>query len=284
MKIAISAESTIDLPKDILKEYDIHTIPFQVMLGDNEFKDGEIETKEIFDFVDKNKILPKTSAINSIQYQEYFEKLLNEYDSVIHICLSSKISSSCANCVNAANNLKNVFVIDSKSLSTGIALLAIYATNLVKSGSSAQEVYEQTQKQVENVQASFVIDKLDYLHKGGRCSALSLLGSNILNIHPQILVEDGSMKVHKKYRGKLEKVVAEYCEDVINEFDNPMLDYAFVTYTTASPEMIDIAKTTLKSRGFKEIYETTAGATISSHCGENTLGILYLNENNENKE
>jgi len=284
MKIAISAESTIDLPKDILKEYDIHTIPFQVMLGDNEFKDGEIETKEIFDFVDKNKILPKTSAINSIQYQEYFEKLLNEYDSVIHICLSSKISSSCANCVNAANNLKNVFVIDSKSLSTGIALLAIYATNLVKSGSSAQEVYEQTQKQVENVQASFVIDKLDYLHKGGRCSALSLLGANILKIHPQILVEDGSMKVHKKYRGKLEKVVAEYCEDVINEFDNPMLDYAFVTYTTASPEMIDIAKTTLKSRGFKEIYETTAGATISSHCGENTLGILYLNENNENKE
>lgn len=281
MKIAISAESTIDLPKDILKEYDIHTIPFQVMLGDQEFKDGEIKTTEIFEFVNKNKILPKTSAINSLQYKDYFSNLLNHYDYVIHICLSSKISSSYSNSIKAAKSLKNVFVIDSKSLSTGIALLALYASEMVKNGETPENVYEQALKQVKNVQASFIIDKLDYLHKGGRCSALSLLGANILKIHPQILVEDGSMNVHKKYRGKLEKVVEDYCSDVINEFNNPLLDVAFVTYTTASPEMIETAKTALKNRGFKKIYETTAGATISSHCGENTLGILYLNKNKE---
>lgn len=277
MKIGISAESTIDLPKNILEENDIHTIPFQVILGDQEYKDGDITSKEIFESVKINKVLPKTSAINESDYAEYFKTLLNDYDAIVHISLSSKISSAFSNAEKAANNLKNVYVIDSKSLSTGIALLALYAVKDARNGLTAQEVYRHTLKQVKNVQASFIIDKLDYLHKGGRCSALSLLGANLLKIHPQILLEDGTLKVHKKYRGKLEKVVADYCEDVIKEFDNPNLDVAFITYTTATPEMINIAKNALKNRGFEKIYETTAGATISSHCGEQTLGILYLN-------
>ena len=281
MKIAISAESTIDLPKNILEENDIHTIPFQVILGDQEYKDGDITSKEIFECVKANKILPKTSAINESDYTEYFTNLLKTYDAIIHISLSSQISCAFSNAEKASKNLKNVYVIDSKSLSTGIALLALYAVNDAKKGISAQEVYRHTLKQVKNVQASFIIDKLDYLYKGGRCSALSLLGANILKIHPQIQLEDGVLKVHKKYRGKLEKVVFDYCDGVIKEFNNPNLDIAFVTYTTATTEMVEIAKTALKNRGFKTIYETTAGATISSHCGENTLGILYLNENKE---
>lgn len=276
MKIAISAESTIDLTNELLEQYQINTIPFQVLLGENEYKDGEVLPKDIFEFVSKTKKLPKTSAINSVQYKEYFETLLKENDAVIHICLSSKISSSYSHAVDAANETPNVYIVDSKSLSTGIALLAIFARNLTKADLNVQDVYNQTVAQVENVQASFVIDRLDYLYKGGRCSMLSLLGANLLKIHPQILLQDGSMKVHKKYRGKLGKVVEDYCNDIINEFNDANLDTAFLTYTTATEEMKNIAKTALKQKGFKNIYETTAGSTVTSHCGENTLGILYL--------
>ena len=277
MKIAISAESTIDLPKELLEKYDIHTVPFQVLLGDVEYKDGEIKPTEIFEYVKQNKVLPKTSAINSVQYQEYFEGLLKEYDEVVHICLSSKISSSCSHAIETSNKMKNVFIVDSLSLSTGIALLAVYARELASAGASAEEVYEKTCSQVEKVQASFVIDRLDYLHKGGRCSALALFGANLLKIHPQIMVEDGKMGVHKKYRGKMEKVVEDYCKDCLQEFSNANKKLAFITYTTASEEMVSIAKKALTENGFETIYETKAGATISSHCGENTLGILFLN-------
>lgn len=278
MKIAISAESTIDLPKILLEEYDIHTIPFQVLLGDNEYLDGEITPPEIFEFVKQNKILPKTSAINEMTYTDYFNDLLTKYDAVVHITLSSKLSSSNSHAVSASTKLPNVYVVDSKSLSTGIALLALHAVKLANQGLSAEEVYNGVLEQVSNVQASFVIDKLDYLYKGGRCSALSLFGANLLSIHPQILVEDGAMKVHKKYRGRLEKVVSDYCNDCLAEFNSPDLDVAFLTYTTATDEMLNIARTALQNRGFKTIYETKAGATISSHCGEQTLGILYLNK------
>lgn len=277
MKITISAESTVDLPKDLLEKYSISTVPFQVLLGENEFKDGELKTSEIFNFVKANKILPKTSAINREQYKEYFENLLKESDAVVHICLSSKLSSACANAIAVSEEMENVFVVDSLSLSTGIALLAIFARKQAELGLSAKEVYKKTKEQVEKVQASFVIDKLDYLYKGGRCSALSLFGANLLKIHPQIMVEDGAMGVHKKYRGKLEQNILTYCRDVLEEFRNPNLDIAFITYTTATEEMIANAKLSLQERGFKNIYETTAGATIASHCGEKTLGILFLN-------
>jgi len=276
MKIAISAESTADLTKELMKEYDIHTVPFQVLLGENEYKDGEIAPTDIFEYVKKNKILPKTSAINEMGYAEYFSGLLKGYDAVVHITLSSGLSSSYSNAEKASKNIDNVYVIDSKSLSTGIGLLVLYASKLAREGKSAEEIYSLTLEQVNKVQASFVIDKLDYLYKGGRCSALSLFGANLLSIHPQIVLSEGKMKVHRKYRGKMEKVVTNYCADTIDEFADANLDMAFITYTTATDEMISIARTALESKGFRNIYETKAGATISSHCGENTLGILYL--------
>ncbi|MFQ6752280.1 MAG: DegV family protein [Clostridia bacterium] len=278
MKIAISAESTADMTKSLMEEYDVHTIPFQVLLGENEYKDGEISPNEIFDYVKKTKILPKTSAINEMDYQEYFASLLKDYDAVVHITLSSGLSSSYSNAEKASKTMNNVYVIDSKSLSTGIALLVLFASKLAKSGKSAEEVYALTMEQIGKVQASFVIDKLDYLYKGGRCSALSLFGANLLSIHPQIILSEGKMKVHRKYRGKMEKVVTNYCADTLVEFADANLDTAFITYTTATEEMISIARTALENKGFKNIYETKAGATISSHCGENTLGILYLNK------
>ncbi len=278
MKIAISAESTVDLPKDILQEFDIHTIPYTVIMNEKEFFDGEIAPEEIFAKVEETKTLPKTSAINETQYEEYFKNLLKEYDAIVHFTLSSALSSSCKNARMASEKLKNVYVCDSKSLSTGIALLAIYARKLVNEGFSAKEVFEKTNARVPKVQASFVLKKLEYLYKGGRCSALSYFGANLLHIRPQIILKEGKMGPHKKYRGNMDKVVANYCKDTLEEFNTPDLSVAFVTYTTATDEMVKAAKQSLIDRGFEKIYETKAGATISSHCGENTLGILYIND------
>ena len=278
MKIAITAESTIDIPRELLEKYDIKTLPFTVILGDKDYKDGEITSADIFKFVEENKILPKTSAINEMQYTEFFESVLKDYDAVVHFCLSSGISSACNNAKLAAGGLKNVYVVDTKSLSTGIALLAIYGRELAESGKSAEEVFELCQEKTKDVQASFVVKKLDYLHKGGRCSSVALLGANLLSIRPEIVLKDGKMISAKKYMGKMEKVIEKYCKDVLVENQNPDKKYAFVTYTTATEEMANIAKNALKEAGFETIYETTAGATITSHCGENTLGILFLNK------
>jgi len=278
MKIAITAESTIDLPKGLLEKYDIKTLPFSVILGDNEYKDGEITSSDIFKFVEENKILPKTSAINEAQYSEFFHERLKDYDAVVHFCLSSQISSACRNAKLAASEMKNVYVVDSKSLSTGIALLAIYARELADAGISAEEIAKKAEERTKDVQASFVVKKLDYLHKGGRCSSIALLGANLLSIRPEIVLSDGKMISAKKYLGKIEKVIEKYCKDVLADNPNPDKKYAFVTYTTAAEEMVNIAKSALVQAGFETIYETTAGATITSHCGENTLRILFLNK------
>ena len=281
MKIAISTESTLDIPKELQKEFDISVIPFTVILGDRSGLDGDITPLEIFDYVDKTGILPKTSAVNEYQYDKYFTKLLKNYDAVIHISLSSEISSSCMNAINAASILKNVYVIDSKSLSTGIALLAIYARKLADQGIEVEEIVKRVNKRVPYVQASFVINSLNYLYKGGRCSGLARFAALLFRIKPQIIVKDGKMAPYNKYRGRNEQTVEQYCKDTLEEFNNPDLSIAFVTHSHATPEMVEVAKKALKERGFKTIYETTAQATITSHCGPKTLGILFINDGGE---
>ena len=281
MKIAVSAESTIDMGKELLEQYDISTVPFNLFLGDKQYFDGDIAPSEIIEYVNKNKVLPKTGAVNEYQYEEHFGKLLKSYDAVVHFTLSSKMSSAYNNAVNVAKKFKNVYVIDSQSLSTGIALLAIYASKLVRAGESAEDVYEKCLKRVPFVQASFELKRVDYLYKGGRCSALMYLGANLLRIRPQILLKDGKMISGKKYRGNYEHVVENYVSDILEEFDNPDLEEVFITYTTAAPELVEKVKETLKARGFKNIRPTTAGGTITSHCGEDCLGILYINDGGE---
>ena len=280
MKIAISAESTIDLTPELLKKYDIKVLPYKIILGKDEFTDGvDVDPTKIFEFVKENKVLPKTTALNEYEYTEFFEGLLKEYDAVVHFCLSSAISSACSHAIEASKKFDNVFVVDTKSLSTGIALLAIDGRKLAEKGKTAEQIYKRETERVASVQASFVIKKLDYLYKGGRCSALSLFGANLLQIRPQIILKpDGAMGVHRKYMGNMDKVIEKYCKDTLSEFNTPDLDTAFVTYTTATPAMVEAAKKALQERGFKNIYETTAGGTITSHCGEFTLGILYLND------
>lgn len=282
MKIAISTESTADLTKELIDEYDFKIIPYVVQLGDNSGLDGEITTEQIISFVNEKKILPKTAAINEYRFSEHFTEILKEYDAVIHFSLSSELSVACSNAKRAAENFENVYVVDSRSLSTGIALLAIYAKKLVDEGKTAQEVYDLALKRVPYVQASFELKRLDYLYKGGRCSALALFGANLLKIRPQIILQEGKMVPGKKYRGNFAHVVKNYCEDVLSEYDNPDLSLGFVTYTTADEEIIETAKNYLKERGFQRICVTRAGGTITSHCGEDCLGILYINDGNKN--
>lgn len=278
MKIAISTESTLDLPKELQEKYDISVIPFTVILGDKSGFDGDITPEEIFAYVDETGVLPKTAAVNEFQFDKYFKRLLKSYDAIIHISLSSGISSACQNAVIAANELKNVYVIDSQSLSTGISLLAIYARQLADKGLQPEEIVEKVTARVPFVQASFVINSLNYLYKGGRCSGLARFSAALFRIKPQIIVKDGKMAPYKKYTGRNEKAVASYCSDTLDEFNNPDLSIAFVTHSHATPEMVEIAKEALKKRGFKLIYETVAQATITSHCGPKTLGILYIND------
>lgn len=282
MKIAISTESTNDLSQGLLSKYDIKVVPFQISIADEVFKDGELSVEEIFEKVDKTGVLPKTTALNQFEYTEFFEDLLKEYDAVVHICLSSGLSCSCSNAMAAANNLKNVYVVDSKNLSTGIGLSVLYAKELALKGEEPAEIQRKVQERTSTIQASFIVERLDYLYKGGRCSAMARFGANLLHIRPRIVVSEGKMGSDKKYRGPMGKVIAKYCEEVFEEFSNPDLSKVFITYTTATPEMIEAAETACKNMGFENIYKTFAGGTIASHCGANTLGILYYNDGNKN--
>ena len=278
MKVAISIETAADLTKELIEKYDLKVVPFSIQLGEKSAYDGVITTDEIISYVNEHKVLPKTSAVNEYQYTEHFENILKEYDAIVHFALSSKLSLACANALRASKNFKNVFIVDTESLSTGIGLLAIGAKELADKGLSAKDIFDISVKRAKNVQASFALKRLDYLYKGGRCSGLAYFGANLLKIRPQIIVQDGKMVSGKKYRGNFAHVVNNYCKDVLEEFSKPDLTRAFVTYTTASEDIIEKAKEHLKEKGFKEILITRAGGTITSHCGEDCLGILYIND------
>lgn len=278
MKIVISAESTIDLPKELLDKYNINTTPFTINLGDELIEDHFGVSKEIFEFVDKSKKLPKTSAVSPDQFKTHFENLKKDYDAIVHVSLSSLISSAYNNACMVAKEMENVYVVDSKSLSTGIALLAIKGKDLIDEGKDAKEIFETLQALTPKVEASFVLERLNYLHKGGRCSALALLGANILKIKPQIILSDGRMIVGKKYMGNMTKVVDKYIDDLLDSNPNPILEHVFITHSSPMPEAEKILTEKLENRGFKYIHNTLAGGTISSHCGPNCIGVLFLNK------
>lgn len=283
MKIAITTESTCDLSKELVEKYNIIVKPLQVMLGEKNGLDGvDITPEEIFEYGDTHKDLPKTAALNEFQYNEFFEGLLKEYDAVVHIALSSKLSSSCQNAINVSKTFKNVYVVDSKSLSTGIGMQVIYAAQLRDRGLEPKEIVKKVEERRSSVQASFFVDTIDYLYKGGRCSTLKMIGAVVLRIKPQIIVkQDGSMVPGNKYFGRKSQVCKAYCEDVLKTFNNPDKSFIFITHTHANEEVVEQARAILKEKGFKNIIETYAGATITSHCGKGTLGILYYNDGGE---
>ena len=276
MKIAITLDSACDLSQEIIEEYGFRIIPFGVNMGDRFFYDGEVSTLEIFEWADKNKSLPKTNAVNEESFKEFFEDVLKTHDAIIHFDISSEMSCACNNAINASKSFENVFVIDSRTLSTGIGLLAIYASELTKTVDDPKKIVEMVEKRIPDVQASFVLERLDYLHRGGRCSSIALLGANLLKIRPQIEVRDGTMGSTNKFRGKMEKCVTDYCNAVFEKNPTPDKSVIFITHSHATEEMVNAAKDVVSAHGFDKVYITTAGCTISSHCGKNTLGILFL--------
>lgn len=277
MKIAISIDSACDMPQELKQKYNLFTMPYYVILGDKECIDGvDVTTQDLFDYVKQTGTLPKTAAISSAKFNEYFRKILLDYDEVIHFSLSGQMSSSCLNAVASAEGLK-VHVVDSKSLSSGIALLVIKCAEMVAEGKlTAREIAEKIREMTPRVQASFLVDTLTYLHKGGRCSAVALVGSKLLKIKPKILVKDGKMDVAKKYMGNINNCLIKYVEDTLNG-NNPEKTVAFCTHSSPMEISSQICQK-LRDFGFSEVYDVDASSTISSHCGPGTLGILFMNK------
>lgn len=283
MKILITSDSSCDLSKEQLREFNINTLPLYVNLNGEEFKDGiNITPQDIFDFVKSNKKLPKTSALSVADYTLFFDNILKEDNeiNIIHIGLSSGLSTSYNNATTAAQNFDGrVTVIDGKNLSTGTGLLVIYAAKLAKTGASKEEIIEKVTKRVPFVQASFIIPETEYLYRGGRCSAIAMLGANLLKIKPRIQVIDGKMKPNGKPRGKMLPVLKQYIDDVLKEYNTPDTEICFVTHSCIEEDILNEIVEYVKSKNiFKEVAVTVASSTITSHCGKGTLGILYIND------
>ncbi len=278
MKIAISSDSSLDLTKELIEKYDIHVVPFAIIMGEEQYYDGEVTSKDLFAYTAKTGKLARTSAVNEAQSEEHFRKLLLDHDAIIHFTISSDMSASYQNAVKASEKFENVYVVDSRTLSTGVALQAIYAKKLADKGMSPEEIVSKVKERIPFDQASFAIEAVNYLYKGGRCSGLAALGANLLHIRPQIIVKDGKMGQGKKFRGPMNKWVKDYVEETLKEYNNPDHSIIFITFSSATDEAVSWCVERLKKEGFKEIYPTFAGGTVSCHCGPGTLGILYFND------
>ncbi|MBQ8605244.1 MAG: DegV family protein [Clostridia bacterium] len=274
--IKITVDSTCDLSPEIMEKYDISVLPLYTVLGDNAYRDGiEATPDDIYKYVSETGSLPQTSAGAIDDYLTFFKKYVDEGFEVIHFSVSSCMSSSHQNALIAAGELENVYVVDTQNLSTGSGLLAMDAVDMRAEGLSAAEIHEKLKARTPLVRASFVVDNLDYLKKGGRCSAVVALGANLLKIKPRIDVKDGKMGMGDKYRGQYNKVMLTYVKDVLSK-EKINTKRVFVTHTKADPELIEAIKNEVKSLvDFEEMYETIAGCVITSHCGPNTIGVLF---------
>lgn len=284
MKIKITGDSTCDLSKELIEKYDVAIMPLHVLLGETDYlDDGSVTPEDIYKLYADTKTLPKSGAVNTEYYKEEFKKILDSgYDAIIHFNISDSMSVTHQNAKTAAKNFKNVFVVDSANLSTGTGLQMIAAYELAQTGLPAKQVYEKTLERVSKTQASFVVDDMEFLYKGGRCSSLAYLGANLLAIKPRIEVIDGAMGVQKKYMGKFDKVIKKYIDDILIKYNTPDKTRCFVTHTKMRPGVAEAVIEQVKSYNiFDEVLETTAGCTITTHCGEGTLGLLYINDGDE---
>ncbi len=279
--VVLCADSTCDLNAALLKEHDIHLYPFHIVLDDKTYRDGvDLTTDDIVRIYKEKKILPRTAAINIQEYIDFFTPFVNDGYDVIHISLGSGISSSHQNaCLAAAEFDGAVHAINSGNLSTGSGHLVLEAAARIKAGMPAAQIADELRAITSKVSASFVLDTLEFLHKGGRCSALAMMGANLLKLKPSIRVDntDSSMSVGKKYRGSLEKALEDYVRDELEGRTDIRLDKIFVTHSPMDQQYIDKVVELVKSyQPFENIYITDAGCTIASHCGPNCLGVLYM--------
>jgi len=278
MRIKISADSTCDLPSDLVSRYNIGITPLYIMKDETPYKDRlEITVNDIFEYVESGAGMTKSSAINVSEYHDYFAQWLKEYDAVIHINIGSYFSTCNQNAKIAAEEFENVYTIDSDNLSTGSGHLVLDAAIMAENGMAPERIAEEIEKLKTKVESSFVIGTLKYLHKGGRCSGLAALGANLLKLNPCIEVVDGKMDVGKKYRGSFDKIILQYVEDKLSGRDDIDTRRIFVTYPpTMADDLISNVIEKVKSlKDFEEIISCDAGCVISNHCGPICVGILF---------
>ena len=281
--IKIISDSTCDLTKELLDKYDITILPLHVILGDKDLLDGVTVTPdEIYEWADENKTTPKTSAPSIEDAIDLFKPFIDNGDSIIYFSISKEMSTS-INVINlAADELEatdKIFVIDSAHLSTGVGHLVLEAAIMAQNGMDAPSIVAQIEELKPRVRASFVVDTLTYLHRGGRCSSVEALAGGVLKLHPKIVVENGKMNATKKYRGKIESVILSYAKDMEEEYRNAKTDRVFITHSGCDEEIIKSVYSYLENLNiFDEIIVTRAGSVISSHCGYGTLGVLFISK------
>lgn len=280
-EVLITADSTCDLPSHIIEQHGIEILPLSVLLGDKSYYDGiNVFPEDIYAYVDQTGTLPKTAAVTPAQYYEVFEKAHDDGKAVVHIGLSSAISSSYQNACIAASEFDDVYCIDSKSLCTAMGLLVLKACDFRAKGFDAKKIYNRVNALVPKVSTTFVLDNLEYLHKGGRCSGVAKFSANILGIKPSIAVDPatGKMDIAKKYRGKMEVVYKQYINDCLKNVNK--IDTSRIVIANSggiSPEIISFAKGVVEGKAnFDEVILADAKCTISSHCGPKTLAIFYI--------
>ena len=278
MNIKILSDSTCDLPQEVLEKYNITMIPLSVIKDGKNFTDGvDITPADIFNHVANGGSLCSTAANNIGEYTDYFSKYVNDYDGVIHINISAEFSSCYQNACLAAEEFDNVRVIDSRNLSTGQGLVVLKACELANECNDLDEIAEKLRAFTDKVEASFLLDRLDYMVKGGRCSAAAALGANLLNLKPCIEVKNGKMGVVKKYRGNYAKCLATYVKDRLANRDDIDKKTLFVTRTPVSDECFNAVKDAVAEyNDFETTYWNEAGCTVSCHCGPGTLGVLFV--------
>lgn len=280
MNIKITADSTCDLSDGLINENRVEIFPLYIVKGDETFKDKlEISTDDIFNYYTQTKKLCSTSAVSEYDYEQRFKALSKEYDAVIHIGMSSELSSSCQNAKIAAENFDNVYVADSQSLTTGYGFMVLKAAEMAALGKSVEEILNAVEEMKPKIEASFLIENLEFLVKGGRCSSVAALGANLLHLKPCIDVAEGRMKVSKKYKGCMEKCLHEYVTDRLISCDDLDTERIFITYPDYRKESVDTVIEAIKEcSDFKNITQTVAGGTVASHCGPGTLGIIFMHK------
>ena len=278
MRIKLTSDSTCDLSRAQIEKHNIEILPLSVAMDGKDFLDGvDIIPRDIYSHVERGGSLPKTAAINMAQYANVWSRYSKDYDAIIHFDISAEFSCCYQNAGLAAQEFDNVYVIDSRNLSTGHGLLVLKAAELAEAGMEAAEIVRVLREAVDKVDASFILDQLEYLKKGGRCSSLAALGANLLKLKPCIEVKNGKMGVGKKYRGVYSKCLQEYIADRLNGRTDLDLRRVFITHSGIDEALIEQAVDAVKAlQPFEEICVTTAGCTISSHCGPGTLGVLFM--------
>ena len=278
MRVKIISDSTCDLSPELLERYDIAITPLCVIKDGKEFHDGvDITPADIFTHVDGGGELCSTAAVSQFEYTQMFTRYAKEYDEVVQINIGSNFSCCYQNACLAAQEFDNVFVVDSGNLSTGQGLLVVAAAKLAQQGVSGIEIAERVRALVPKVEASFLIERLDYMRKGGRCSTVAALGANLLKLKPCIEVREGKMSVCKKYRGSFEKCIRQYVKERLDGRTDIAGDLAFITHPACQKNVVDAAMEEAARYGaFDEVIETRAGCTVSCHCGPDTLGILFV--------